>query len=142
MKGRGLQGAGMNSFNHYAFGAVGEWMYENILGIQPDNNSPGFKRFILKPLPEGTLTWAKGSYHSISGKIEASWKKEGNQFEYRITIPANTTATVHMPGNSAEKVLIDGEKLSDYFKSTKIEYQHGYTKVVVPSGTYLLTSEL
>lgn len=142
VKGRGLQGAGMNSFNHYAFGAVGEWMYENILGIQPDNDSPGFKHFILKPLPEGTLTWAEGSYHSISGNIEAGWKKEGGKFEYQVTIPANTTATVYVPGNSAEKVWVDSKELTDYFKSAKIEYQDGYTKVEVQSGTYLFSSEL
>lgn len=142
VKGRGLQGAGMNSFNHYAFGAVGEWMYENILGIQPDNDSPGFKHFILKPLPEGTLTWAEGSYHSISGTIEAKWKKEGGQFEYKITIPANTTAIMHMPSINTEKVLIDGKKLSDYFKSAKIDYYDGYTIFEVQSGTYLLTSEM
>jgi len=67
VKGRGFQGAGMNSFNHYAFGAIGEWMYENIIGIQPDPDSPGFRHFILKPLPGGSLTWARGSYISISG---------------------------------------------------------------------------
>ncbi|NQU51008.1 MAG: family 78 glycoside hydrolase catalytic domain [Bacteroidetes bacterium] len=142
VKGRGLQGAGMNSFNHYAFGAVGEWMYENILGIQPDNDSPGFKHFILKPLPEGTLTWAEGSYHSISGKIEAKWKKEGNQFEYNFTIPANTSATVYIPGNSVEKVSIDGEKLSDVFKSSEIDYKNGYTTFEAESGSYSVTSEL
>lgn len=142
VKGRGLQGAGMNSFNHYAFGAVGEWMYKNILGIQPDIDSPGFKHFILKPLPEGTLTWAEGSYHSISGNIEARWKKEGTQFEYQVTIPANTTATVYMPGNSAENVRIEGDKLADYFKTDGIDYQDGYTIFEVQSGTYIMTSEL
>jgi len=142
VKGRGLQGAGMNSFNHYAFGAIGEWMYENILGIQPDNNSPGFKHFILKPLPEGTLTWAKGSYHSISGKIEAKWGKSGTKFEYTVTVPANTTATVYMPGSSSENVLIDGKKLSDYFKSAEIDFIDGYTIFEIKSGTYFLTSEM
>ena len=75
VKGRGLQGAGMNSFNHYAFGAVGEWMYENIVGIRLDRNHPGFRHFILKPLLGGTLTWAEGSYHSLCGNIKAKWKK-------------------------------------------------------------------
>jgi alpha-L-rhamnosidase len=142
VKGRGLQGAGMNSFNHYSFGAVGEWMYENILGIQADKTSPGFKHFILKPLPEGSLTWAKGSYHSISGKIEAGWKKENNRFEYNFTIPANTTATVNIPGNSAEKILIDGKKLSDVFKSSEIVFEDGYTSFEVESGNYKVISEL
>lgn len=142
IKGRGLQGAGMNSFNHYAFGAVGEWMYENILGIQPDIESPGFRHFILKPIPEGTLTWAKGSYHSICGKIEVAWKKDGTQFEYKFTIPANTTATVYMPSKNAEMVWIDGEKISEYFKSVNIDYRDGYNIIELGSGSYLLSSEI
>lgn len=142
VKGRGLQGAGMNSFNHYAFGAVGEWMYENILGIQQDYSFPGFKQFILKPLPGGTLTWAEGSYHSISGEIKAKWKKDGNQFEYHITIPANTSATVHIPSNSTENVLIDGNKLTNNYDSKDIENKNGYTVFEVLSGSYIITSEM
>lgn len=142
IKGRGLQGAGMNSFNHYSFGAVGEWMYQNILGIQLDNTYPGFTHFTLKPLPEGSLTWAKGSYHSISGKIEAAWKKKGNQFEYSYTIPANTTATVKIPSKNEESVFINGEKLSDLYKAKDISYSDGYTCIEATSGTFTATSEL
>ena len=121
VKGRGFQGAGMNSFNHYAFGAIGEWMYEHILGIQPDNDSPGFKHFNLKPLPGGTLTWAEGEYHSISGTIAVRWEKKENQFEYHFTIPANTTATVHIPSKSAELVWLDGEKLIESGEALNIQ---------------------
>ena len=142
VKGRGLQGAGMNSFNHYAFGAVGEWMYENILGIQQDDSSPGFKQFILKPLPGGTLTWAEGSYHSISGEIKAKWKKDGSQFEYHITIPANTSATVHIPSISDEKVLVDGNILTNNYDSKDIVNKNGYTVFELQSGTYTITSEM
>jgi alpha-L-rhamnosidase len=142
VKGRGMQGAGMNSFNHYAFGAIGEWMYKHIVGIQPDLNHPGFTHFILKPLPGGTLTWAEGSYHSICGKIEAKWTKKGHGFEYEITIPANTSATVHLPGKSPETVLINGGKLSDYVKGSKIEHQNGYIIFEVFSGDYFFSSTL
>ncbi|MCE5346787.1 MAG: family 78 glycoside hydrolase catalytic domain [Bacteroidales bacterium] len=142
VKGRGFQGAGMNSFNHYAFGAIGEWMYENILGIQPDNDSPGFKHFILKPLPGGTLTWAKGSFNSISGKIDASWKRENNRFEYDFTVPPNTTATVYIPGKSAGSVLLDGKKLSDLNKDIFKGYTDGYAVFEIRPGTFSATSEL
>ena len=142
VKGRGLQGSGMNSFNHYSFGAIGEWMYENILGIHVDINSPGYKHFILKPLPGGTLTWAEGSYHSISGEIEAKWKLKGNQFEYRFTIPPNTSATVKVPSKSINHVWVEGKRLSDSVEPKNINYTNGYTISEFPSGSYLLTSEL
>lgn len=132
----------MNSFNHYAFGAIGEWMYQNILGIQLDTEYPGFSHFILKPLPGGTLTWAKGSYHSISGKIDAKWKKEGDQFEYEFTVPANTTATVCIPGKSIETVSIDGEKLTDRLESSEIDYKNNYIVFEAQAGTYSVTSEM
>jgi len=142
VKGWGLQGASMNSFNHYAFGAIGEWMYENILGIQPDNNSPGFRHFILKPLPGGSLTWAEGSYNSISGRIEAGWKKDKSRFEYHFAIPANTTATVCIPGKNGGDILLDGKKLSDLFQPGKVDYKNGYAIFEVQSGTYSVISEL
>ena len=142
VKGRGMQGAGMNSFNHYAFGAVGEWMYQNILGIQLDVDSPGFKHFILKPLPCGTLTWAKGSYHSLSGEIKASWKLDNNKFEYTFTVPANTTATVYIPGKKEAPVLLDGKNLTELYKAAQIEYKDGYTIFNVHSGTFVAASEM
>lgn len=142
VKGRGLQGAGMNSFNHYSFGAVGEWMYQNILGIQLDSNYPGFTHFTLKPLPKGTLTWAKGSYHSISGNIKASWKKKDNQFEYSYTIPANTSATVYIPSKNMKSILINGEKLSEIYKEKELTHVDGYTVFEANSGSFIVTSEL
>jgi alpha-L-rhamnosidase len=140
VKGRGFQGAGMNSFNHYAFGSIGEWMYENILGINPDFHSPGFRHFILKPIPGGTLAWAKGSYDSFSGKIESGWTKEGNRFEYSFTIPPNTSATVYIPAKSAEKASIMVDKSEGDFRNTGFE--KGYAIFEIESGTYKALSEL
>jgi alpha-L-rhamnosidase len=95
--GRGFQDAGMNSFNHVAIGAVGEWMYRHILGIQLDETQPGFRHFIIKPQPGKTMTWAKGNYHSINGDITVSWTRQGNDFTLDLNVPANTTATIVMP---------------------------------------------
>ena len=142
VKGRGFQGAGMNSFNHYAFGAIGEWMYENILGIQPDNITPAFRHFVLKPLPGGTLTWAKGSFDSFSGKIEAGWKKEGKRFEYDFTIPPNTSATVCIPANKSSAVTIKENKEMGKSRIKKVGYENGYALFEVSAGTYKALSEL
>jgi alpha-L-rhamnosidase len=142
VKGRGLQGSSMNSFNHYAFGAIGEWMYENILGIQPDHNAPGYQHFTLQALLGGTLTWAEGSYHSISGIIEVKWKLEGNQFEYQFTIPANTSATVKIRSKSIDHIWFEGEKLSEQFGVKNLKYEDGYAIAEFQSGSYLLRSEL
>ncbi|KAA6300348.1 MAG: hypothetical protein EZS26_003511 [Candidatus Ordinivivax streblomastigis] len=95
--GRGFQDAGMNSFNHVAIGAVGEWMYRHILGIQLDENQPGFRHFYIKPTPGTILEWAKGSYHAITGNIEVAWTKKGHTFTLDINVPVNTEATVIMP---------------------------------------------
>jgi alpha-L-rhamnosidase len=101
VEGRGFQDPTMNSFNHVAFGAVGEWMYSHILGIRLDENNPGYRRFIIRPCPGNKLDWARGSYHSINGLIEVAWKKnvaEG-KFILEINVPANTEATVILPDN-------------------------------------------
>lgn len=95
--GRGFQNPAMNSLDHVAFGAVAEWMYRNILGINPDPDAPGYAHFTLRPLPGGGLTWAEGSYDSIKGEIKSSWKKEKGRTTYSFTIPANTRATVILP---------------------------------------------
>jgi alpha-L-rhamnosidase len=95
--GRGFQNAGMNSFNHVAIGAVGEWIYSHILGIQPDNSQPGYRRFYIKPVPGADLEWAKGNYHAITGNIEVAWTNKNNTFTLDVTVPVNTEATVVIP---------------------------------------------
>jgi len=95
--GRGFQNPGMNSFNHVAIGAVGEWMYSHILGIRPDESNPGYQHFYIKPSLGNQLEWAKGSYHSIAGAIQVSWTNKGGVFQLAIDVPANTRATVVLP---------------------------------------------
>jgi alpha-L-rhamnosidase len=95
--GRGFQNAGMNSFNHVAIGAVGEWMYSHILGIRLDESQPGYRHFYIKPQPGKDLEWAKGSYHSIVGNIEVSWSNKDKTFVLDINVPVNTEATVITP---------------------------------------------
>ena len=92
----------MNSFNHYSLGSVLSWMYHVVLGIQKDENSPGGKRFILKP-EIGPLAFAKGSVSSPYGVIRAGWEKREGEMVYRFEIPANTTASLILPGEEAKE---------------------------------------
>lgn len=104
----------MNSFNHYSFGAVGQWMMAYSLGIQRDEKSPGFKHFILQPQhdPTGQMTYANGYYDSMYGKIESDWKVDKGVFTYKTTVPANTTATLYLPSVSANAVKEGGKMIS------------------------------
>ena len=105
VKGRGFQNPGMNSLNHWAFGAVGEWMWRHIIGLNPDETQPGWKHFTIAPHPGGGLTWAKGRYESIRGPIASAWRIEDQRLSLRVTVPANTTATVIVPTSKPEEPL-------------------------------------
>lgn len=97
---------GMNSFNHYSFGAVGAWMISDSLGIQQDENIPGYKHIILRPTPDPTrkMTWAKGFYDSVYGRIESGWKLSANETTYNLVVPANTSATLYLKTSSEKSV--------------------------------------
>lgn len=99
----------MNSFNHYSFGAVVAWMYNYSLGIQRDESHPGFQHFLLCPVPDEAdgLQSAEGFYDSMYGRIESSWKREGDRITYNFVIPANTSATVRL-GRKLVKELPSG----------------------------------
>ncbi len=100
---------GMNSFNHFSFGAVLEWMYTEMAGIQRDQLNPGFKNTILAPRMDknGTINDVKGSYDSYYGMIESSWTSEnGGQLKtYSATVPANTTATLYLPVEASDVIV-------------------------------------
>lgn len=106
VKGRGFQDPGMNSLNHWAFGAVGEWMWRHIVGLNPDEAQPGWKHFTIAPQPGGGLTWAKGRYESIRGTIDSEWRIEGQTLSLRVTVPANTSATVIVPTSNPHEPLV------------------------------------
>jgi alpha-L-rhamnosidase len=93
---KGFQDPGMNSFNHYAFGSVGQWLYETCAGIEPA--APGYKKIRLEPHPGGDFEYAKATYKSINGEIVSGWKKTEKGIEFDFVIPPNTTATLKLPG--------------------------------------------
>jgi alpha-L-rhamnosidase len=101
VEGRGFANEGMNSFNHYAIGAVGEWMARVIGGLSPDENAPAWEHFNVCPLPGGGLQWANFQYDSPRGRIDSSWRFENEVFHLQLTVPPNTSATVTLPGKNA-----------------------------------------
>lgn len=94
----------MNSFNHYSFGAVGQWMIAYSLGIQRDK--PGFRQFILQPSPDptGEMTWAEGYYDSMYGRVYSKWEVKDGQLIYDAIVPANTSATLYLPAKSESDI--------------------------------------
>ncbi|HEV7301405.1 MAG TPA: family 78 glycoside hydrolase catalytic domain [Tepidisphaeraceae bacterium] len=129
---KGFQDASMNSFNHYAYGAVGDWLYQVVAGIDIDLNKPGYRHIQLRPRPlvGGPLSYAKASLDTWHGTIESGWTLEGTKLSYRVVVPPNTTATVTVPGSNAA---------SDDARGTS---QGDGTVFEVGSGTYVFTSEL
>lgn len=85
------------SLNHYALGAIGEWFYSGILGIQPDEDRPGFQHIVLRPQIYSGISFAKGSYESVYGTIESGWENAEDGCRYQVSIPANTTAILTLP---------------------------------------------
>lgn len=92
-----FQTPGMNSFNHYAYGAIGDWMYRVITGIDTEVDGAGYKKIRIQPHPGGNLTYANADYETFYGKVSCHWKKENGQFILDVEIPANTTATIFIP---------------------------------------------
>jgi alpha-L-rhamnosidase len=100
----------MNSFNHYAYGAIGEWLFTRVAGIELDDSTPGFQRFVLGPMPGETLDWIECEFNSPHGLIRSNWKREGSNLGWEVSVPPNTEATVHVPAGYAQLRLKDGEE--------------------------------
>lgn len=130
VKGRGFQDAGMNSFNHWAFGAVGEWMWRHIVGLNPDEQQPGWKHFDIAPKPGGGVSWAQGEYRSIRGPIRSAWRVREGTLTLDLEVPPNTTATVHLPTWQPSRVTESGRPV------TVAASRSGEAIVEVPSGAY------
>jgi alpha-L-rhamnosidase len=112
---KGFQDPGMNSFNHYAYGAIGAWLYAVVGGIDLDLERPGYKHIIMRPQPGGDLTSAKAELCSMYGLIQSAWTLDAERgiFNWRITIPANTTATIYVPVAEGTRVSEGGIPAAD-----------------------------
>ncbi len=131
----------MNSFNHYAYGAIGEWLYSHVAGIRVDEENPGYKHFFLNPHPGGGLTYANADFLSMYGKITSAWETKGNAMVYSCTVPPNTTATVCFDGTNSMDVRFNNQLLSDN-ESIKTFEEKGNLRIEIGSGTYVFNIQL
>ncbi len=133
-----FQNVGMNSFNHYAYGAIGEWLYTYVAGIKIDTENPGYKHFFLAPHPGGGLTNAKATFKSIHGEIKSAWKLDGGNMAYEVTIPANTTATVTLPSATLNNVSVNNSNLTED-KSKGAKQEQNNVTLKLGSGNYIFS---
>jgi alpha-L-rhamnosidase len=122
---------GSQSRNHIMFGSIGDYFYKGLAGINIDNNKPGFSNIIISPSLDNDITWVRAGHDSYYGMIKSAWEKDGNDIIFEITIPPNTTAEVHIPGNDNTSVTFEHGKKAKYegFRAGS----HLYTLL---SGTY------
>jgi len=106
---KGFQDPGMNSFNHYSLGSVGQWLYQTVAGIDSDSNAPGFAHIRITPQPGGGLSYARASLETARGRVSSAWTLEGHSLTLELSIPANTTATVRWP--YATETLWDAQQM-------------------------------
>ena len=131
----------MNSGNHVML--VGDliiWLYENLAGIKSDPAQPGFKHIIMQPELVGDLKFVKASHRSPFGVIESEWQRSGKNFDWRIIIPPNSTATVYLPASSVNQITEGGKNLEKVKGVKFLELKGGRAVLEVESGSYHFVS--
>lgn len=126
---KGFHDAGMNSFNHYAYGSCGQWIYARIGAIDIAESAPGYSRFIVRPVIVDGLSYAKASLHSMHGTIETHWTSQDGELTLRLRIPANTSADVILPGEIIS---------SDIGAKPSVHRCNGRNKLQLPAGRYVI----
>jgi len=137
---KGFQDPGMNSFAHYSFGAVYQWMVENIGGIRSDG--PAYKHIVIEPRLDPSLSWAKTSYKSIRGEIASNWTRNDGVLSLEVTVPANTTAIIDLSTSTGGEVTESGRPLADAEAVKLQKTENGCAVIEVGSGTYRFVSSL
>jgi len=124
----------MNSFNHYAYGAIGEWMYNNLMGLKINEQYPGYKRFTIEPIFDKNFENITGSFDSNYGEIKVAWKRKNNKIHLTVEIPANTTSDIILNKQSEGNWILDDTQLN----SIILERQetHEKTSLLLGSGKY------
>jgi alpha-L-rhamnosidase len=126
----------MNSFNHYSYGAIGDWMYRIIAGIDTYADEPGFKHIRIMPHIGGNLNYANADLKTYYGTISSHWKLDNDKLQLDVEIPANTKATIYLPAKAIESIMESGKALS---ASTEIQVrgkENDYVITETGSGTY------
>ncbi|HLG38397.1 MAG TPA: alpha-L-rhamnosidase C-terminal domain-containing protein, partial [Chitinophagaceae bacterium] len=128
--------ASMNSFNHYAYGAIGDWMYRVMTGIDTYEDGPGYKHIKIQPHIGGGFSFASANLQTYYGRLSSSWRTEGDNILMLVEIPVNTKATVYLPASNADAVTEDGKLLSAIKEVQVKEIKDGYVQLEIGSGVY------
>jgi alpha-L-rhamnosidase len=128
--------ADMNSFNHYAYGSIGDWMYRVAAGIDTDDGRPGYKHVYIRPQPGGGLTHVKAQLETMYGMVISHWEQVDNTIRYHITIPPNTSATVLIPTAKPESLVENGKPAAGAEGITACEQAAGGVSLEIGSGLY------
>ena len=126
----------MNSFNHYAYGAIGDWMYRSVAGIDTEESNPGYKNIVIKPTIGGGLTNASAELETNYGKVASSWKDEPSKLLVTVTVPPNTQAAIYLPAAGAEKITESGQPLSSVKEIQVTGKEGNYVLLKARSGVY------
>jgi len=130
-----FQDPGMNSFNHYAYGAIGDWMYRVSAGIE--TMSPGYRHLLIQPHPTDKMDYSKATFESSYGTVTSGWERTEGKITVRIKLPANTRATIVLPVDNADKVTESGKSLSDNINLSDIRTAEDKLWIQVGSGDYV-----
>jgi len=128
-----FQSVGMNSFNHYAYGAIGDWMYRKMVGIDTFEDGVGYKHIRIQPHIGGGFSHAAASLETYYGKISNEWKLENGNLKMDVSIPVNTVATVYVPAKAASEITESGKPVSNEQISGN---EDGYIMLKIGSGDY------
>ena len=129
-----FQDAGMNSFNHYAYGAIGDWMYRVSAGL--DSRDPGYKHLLIKPHPTHLLEFSKASFDTPYGIAESGWERKDGRIIVNVTVPANTKATVVLQTDKDSSITENGIPISQNKNISDIRIENGKTSFEIGSGNY------
>lgn len=130
-----FQDLSMNSFNHYAYGAIGNWLYCYVAGIGMDAASPGYHHFLIQPHVGGGLTHAAATLKSMYGTISSEWKKENGRVVLNCEVPANTTARVVLEGAATGKIWLNGQPIQGEGLAGQLR-REGRAEIEIGSGSY------
>jgi alpha-L-rhamnosidase len=134
-----FQNKGMNSFNHYAYGAIGEWMYKNLAGIEVDEAQPGYKHILIQPKPGGDFTNAFAKTQTMFGEVSTSWSIENGEFFLTVNIPVSTTATITLPNAKLDQIMENKKNINKVKDVMDLSQQESNVVMKVGSGSYRFT---
>ncbi len=140
--GENLNPEGYGTGHHPYAAFIGFWPYRALAGLRPDLDAPGFKHTVIRPAVVDGLDWAEAHYDSVHGRIQSRWERDENRLALTVTVPANTTATVHLPTTDPDGVRESGQPAAEAEGLDQVRVEEGRVVYRIGSGTYTFTSDL